>query len=359
MPIDLKRLLVFFLGFLTFAGFAGAADSPAPAPEYEWIRVTPNALFPHRDGAGALVFRDRMWLIGGWNPYDKAAYPRTCSNDVWSSADGATWTLEKPNTFLDDRFDPAADWEGRHSAGYVVHRGRMWIVGGDPIQRHYQADVWSSADGRTWTQANPGRPVPWVPRVLHYTCIFHDKIWVMGGQTLPPLAPGEEKFYHDIWNSADGVNWTEVKPREPSWSARGIICGQAVFKDRIWILGGGIYETPNFPERRSYNEVWSSPDGVNWTCDLAQAPWAPRTYHNVAVFDDRLWVMSGFLEQGPGRSGNRNDVWSSPDGVHWTEVPGTPWKIRHAASVFVYDQALWVVAGKNMESDVWKLVRKK
>ena len=47
------------------------------------------------------------------------------------------------------------------------------------------------------------------------------------------------------------------------------------------------------------------------------------------------------------------------DGVHWHEVPKTPWAPRHAASVFVHDNALWTVAGNNMQSDVWKLVRKK
>jgi hypothetical protein len=73
----------------------------------------------------------------------------------------------------------------------------------------------------------------------------------------------------------------------------------------------------------------------------------------VAVFDGRLWVLEGYT---PGK-GNRNDVWYSADGVNWYEVPGTPWKPRHAASVFVHDGALWVVAGNNMESDVWKLRR--
>ena len=57
-------------------------------------------------------------------------------------------------------------------------------------------------------------------------------------------------------------------------------------------------------------------------------------------------------------SGNRNDVWYSADGVNWHEVPNTPWKPRHAASVFVHDDALWMVAGNNMESDVWKLQRR-
>ena len=46
------------------------------------------------------------------------------------------------------------------------------------------------------------------------------------------------------------------------------------------------------------------------------------------------------------------------DGVRWTELKDTPWKPRHAASVFVHDDALWMVAGNNMEPDVWKLQRK-
>ncbi len=54
---------------------------------------------------------------------------------------------------------------------------------------------------------------------------------------------------------------------------------------------------------------------------------------------------------------NSNDVWYSADGVNWSELPDTPWAPRHAASVFVYDNALWMVAGNNMDSDVWKLVR--
>ena len=35
---------------------------------YSWHKVTESADFPPRDGAGALVYRDKMWPIGGWNP---------------------------------------------------------------------------------------------------------------------------------------------------------------------------------------------------------------------------------------------------------------------------------------------------
>ena len=310
-----------------------------------------HAPFAPRDGAGALVFEGRMWLIGGWNPGDKQHFPSICTNDVWSSDDGVEWVLEKPNTYGTDAFDPDRDWEGRHTAGYAVHDGKMWIVAGDPLQGHYQNDVWNSADGRTWHHVNKGRDVPWGPRVLHYTVSFRDRIWIMGGQTLPQFAPEEEHFYRDVWHTADGVNWTQVPPSEPHWPQRGMIGGSAVFRDRMWVLGGGVYETPQRPGHRSLNDVWSSEDGAKWKCHTERAPWPPRRYHEVAVFDDRLWVLEGVGVK------NRNDVWYSPDGTIWHEVPDTPWAPRHAASVFVYDDALWVVAGNNMESDVWRLER--
>jgi hypothetical protein len=122
-----------------------------------------------------------------------------------------------------------------------------------------------------------------------------------------------------------------------------------VLDDRIWILGGGTYDTPKQPKRNYYNDVWSSADGLEWTCATREAPWAPRQYHEVAAFDGRLWVLEGYAGK------NRNDVWYSADGVHWDELPRTLWPPRHAASVFVFNGALWMVAGNNMQSDVWKL----
>jgi hypothetical protein len=321
-----------------------------PPPSYEWVQVTPKAAFAPRDGAGALTFKNRMWLIGGWNPGDKKHFPRICNNEVWSSADGKAWTLEKPNSFLDRTFDPRRDWEGRHTAGYVVFKDKMWIVGGDVNQGHYQSDVWNSSDGKSWSLVTD--KVPWGPRALHYTLIFRDKIWVIGGQTMPGFAKSDEVFYRDVWNSEDGVRWTKVEPKEPYWSPRGMIGGSAVHDGRIWILGGGTYDTPKTPQRKFFNDVWSSADGVVWKQHTAAAPWKPRQYHEVAVWDGRLWVLEGWNQT------NLNDVWHSADGVTWHEVPKTPWAPRHAASVFVHDGALWMVAGNNMQSDVWKLTRR-
>lgn len=325
----------------------------AETNSYQWVKVTAQARFAPRDGAGSLVFKNQMWLLGGWNPRDKNNFPRICNNEVWKSVDGLLWESIKTNSFVHADFDAVKDWEGRHTAGYVIYKNKMWILGGDPIQGHYQSDVWNSTDGKKWNYVNLGQPVPWGPRVLQHTFIFRNKIWVMGGQTLPQFAPAKEVFYRDLWNTDDGVHWKKVVPVEPFWPPRGLIGGSAVLNGRVWILGGGTYDTPEVPQRKFYNDVWSSADGIHWICHLKSAPWSPREYHNVAVFDNRLWILGGYHEKG----GNRNDVWSSSDGVTWEEMPNIPWKPRHAASVFGYSNALWVVAGNNMESDVWKLVR--
>lgn len=305
---------------------------------YRWTCVTEQAEFAPRDGAGALVFDDRMWLLGGWNPEDKVHFPRVCNSEVWSSTDGREWTLELLQ----------APWEGRHTAGYAVYQDRMWIIGGDANGGHYQYDVWNSTDGKRWNLVTDR--VYWGPRVLHYTVVFRDALWIMGGQTMPAFAAAPEMFFNDVWRSTDGAHWDRVLEHAP-WSQRGQIGGSAVMNGRIWILGGGTYDTPQHPERNYYNDVWSSADGINWECHTEHAPWDPRQYHDVAVFDDKLWVMEGY------NKGNRNDVWYSVDGVEWHEVPDTPWLPRHAGSAFVYQNGLWMVAGNNMTPDVWKLTK--
>ena len=321
--------------------------------DYRWTNVTSAPAFRPRDGAGALVFNDRMFLLGGWNPLDRDYYPRVCVNDVWSSDDGTNWVMEKHNTYDSTPFfSLGKDWEGTHTAGYAVFRDKMWIVGGDPLQGHYQPDVWCSADGKDWEFVNPGRPVPWCPRCLHYTFVLNDRLWILGGQTLPQFAPAPEAFYHDAWCTPDAVEWTREEMQRPFSPARAMYSGCAVFHDRVWLLGGGTYETPGRPRYVYYNDVWSSADGLNWERHVEHAPWRPRVYLNVAVFDGRLWVLDGQTPEG-----NCNDVWYSSDGVNWHEVPDTPWPARHAASTFVYRKALWLMCGSHLQADVWKLER--
>ena len=87
-------------------------------------------------GGSAKIMQNIYEALVTFSPDGIDLVPRLA--EKWErSADGKTWMLEKPNSFLDRSFDPARDWEGRHTAGYVVFRDRMWIVGSfytrDPI----------------------------------------------------------------------------------------------------------------------------------------------------------------------------------------------------------------------------------
>lgn len=113
----------------------------------------------------------------------------------------------------------------------------------------------------------------------------------------------------------------------------------------------GTYDTPSTPNREFYNDIWNSEDGIKWDLVNESAPWKPRQFHEVAVFDNKLWVLGGYNKN----SGDRNDVWFSNNGIDWLELTNSPWKERHASSVFVFKNALWIVGGHNLENDVWKL----
>jgi hypothetical protein len=316
----------FWNGALDDIGIFDTSLTAAQMPGVQQLQFLP------RDGAGALTFQGKMWLLGGWNPVDNPV----CNNQVWSSTDGVNWVLVTN-----------APWEGRHDAGYAVFNDKLWIVGGDKNTGHYQNDVWSSADGVNWELVT--KTVPWANRATQYVLEFNNRLWLMGGQqifesTLPVVA------YNDVYSSADGITW-QLETAQAGWSPRGLIMGSAVFRERMWVIGGGTYDVKTYN-----NDVWSSADGIHWHLVLAGAPWAPRIFHNIATFDNKLWVLAGG-DPSPASIAGLSDVWYSNSGVTWTQLPGTPWVPRHAASTFVFDNQLWIAAGSDASvfNDVWRL----
>jgi hypothetical protein len=286
--------------------------------------------FRPRDGAGALVFQNKMWLLGGWNPAN--AVPT--NDQVWSSSDGSNWV-----------FIGNAPWENRHMSGWLVYNDRMWVIGGDNNNGHYQNDVWSTVDGINWVEETDS--VPWANRATQYTVAFKSLMWLMGGQQLgSATVPGA--VYNDVYSSLDGISWKLVSPHA-GWSPRGQIIGNVVFSGKMWVIGGGTYDL-----RTYLNDVWNSADGVHWTQITAAAPWTGRQFHNVAVFDNKIWVIAGGT---PGEEGGSTDVWYSTDGAVWTNLAGTPWTERHAASVWVFQNALWFGNGSSaaVYNDIWKM----
>ena len=123
-----------------------------------------------------------------------------------------------------------------------------------------------------------------------------------------------------------------------------------MLNDKIYILGGGNYT----PAYHAKNDVWSSSDGVNWTCETEKAPWEPRLWFSAAVYRGRMWVLGGWSKE----KDNFGDVWHSADGKNWQRLETKIcWKARHEHSVFVFQDKLWVAGGhaRPLSSEVWSL----
>ncbi len=195
-----------------------------------WNLVNSSVPWGGRCGAGAVVFNNKMWLLGGFGSGSE--------NDVWSSSDGVTWTEATAN----------APWAGRDGASIFVFNNELWVMGGEAAGSAYYNDVWSSSDGVTWTEATANAPWPGTyapsthfPRNANESFLIYDnEMWVIDSTT------------NNAWYSTDGVTWTAAAMSAP-WAGR-YGTSVASFNNAIWLLGG----TDGQSSAQYYNDVWSA-----------------------------------------------------------------------------------------------------
>ena len=177
-----------------------------------WTTVTGNAPWQAGLAPLTLAVNDLLWVLPG--------NPNSSSNPLYSSPDGQTWILVKPDVGFPVRRNAVSLSDPANQ--------KAWIMGG--IDRGGSAlnDVWSSADGKTWTQLTGS--AQWSAR-SDFGCVwFNNQYWVMGG------VDGAGNLLNDIWTSPDGKTWTKMSST-PSWTPRSAF-GLAVFDGKMWIFGG-------------------------------------------------------------------------------------------------------------------------
>jgi len=93
-----------------------------------WVRVLEHAPWEPRQWFIAQVYRDRLWILGGYDNRHGKNF-----DDVWSTADGVNW--EKLNT--------ETCWSPRHEPTVYVFQDALWLVAGNmwPLMN----DVWRLA----------------------------------------------------------------------------------------------------------------------------------------------------------------------------------------------------------------------
>lgn len=300
-----------------------------------WKQVIQHAAWRARDSQGEIVFKNRLWILGGWFN-SKEAPPR----DVWSSADGRNWKL----------MNHCAPWTHSDLAMTVVFKNKMWIMGGwynGRLPNHSASNsVWNSANGRDWTLVT--QEAGWSPRLGSAVVVFKGKIWLLGG-TESYYFGDRKSLKNDVWYSSDGRTW-HLATDKAGWSPRAYLQA-AVLNGKIYVFGGGNY----VPAYSGLNDVWSSEDGVHWRKVCDAAPWHGRIWFSSVVYRDRIWILGGW-------SGNPfknwGDVWYSKDGKKWKKYNSTGvWEARHESSAFVFQDKIWIAGGNTppLMNDVWSL----
>ena len=151
------------------------------------------------------------------------------------------------------------------------------------------------------------------------------------------------------------LDW--VKFGHAAWSPRDSM-GYAVFQERLWVLGGWVDSWSACPR-----DVWSSPDGRSWELVQPQAPWVHGDFPITLVHDHRLWVMGGWYNGRLPDASASNEVWSSPDGAEWHQVSrAAAWSPRVGAAAVSYAGKMWILGGvqnyyhgapDDRKNDIW------
>jgi hypothetical protein len=297
----------------------------------DWVLSTTSAEWSPRAKHSAASYDGKLWVMGG----DRNL------NDVWSSSNGTYWELATAS----------AGWEGRDDHASVVFQDRMWVIGGnDSRQSIRYNDVWSSTDGISWDQLTNN--APWDAREGHGCVVHNGKVWVFGGYR----GSSGNGYVNDVWWTANGIDWSSATS-DAEWSPRAdMAC--TVFDEKIWLLGGNAGQ-PHLDVVVSYNDVWSSEDGITWKEVTESANWSERRFHSVLPFEDKLWLFGGgygyyFVPL----ESMTDEIWASEDGNAWNLISDSPgWEARGEHASVVHDRKLWVLGGVGKESgllnDVW------
>lgn len=190
-----------------------------------WIIVSKESNLPKRFFYHPFVFENKIWIIGGEDKVTKYS-------DIWNSADGIHWTMQKENLPF-----------GKRSGSQIVFlNGTLFLL---------DNDVWSSTDGLNWQKVTD--EVVKGEQIFGYSAqVFDNKIWLLGCNR-------NGQFSSQVLFSSDGKNWlTQNAP----WLPRGGIAA-TVYKNKIYMTGGKYGGTPNHPNFRYDNDVWTLQKKVN------------------------------------------------------------------------------------------------
>lgn len=170
-----------------------------------WERL-PDAPWKARSYHTAKVFGDYVYLLAG---HDST----TWFNDVWRTKNGSSWESVVGNASWSPR--AATALQIRHDQMFLMGGSTGGLL---PPIGHGKVlnDVWTSDNGADWTLVTPSAPWPAREGMQKLTALYgeNDTIVLTSGE-----AGYFGPYYHDVWATTDGLNWSLLN-READFSKR-------------------------------------------------------------------------------------------------------------------------------------------
>lgn len=112
------------------------------------------------------------------------------------------------------------------------------------------------------------------------------------------------------WRTSDGQNWQHNNFMGQEWF--NLPYDDAVaWNNKIWLVD----------QATVYSATQAGNGSLSWSTETSSAPWG-ATHMEVAVFNGKLWAINGYNEFNSSSAGS---VWSSTDGISWTQETAAPW----------------------------------
>jgi hypothetical protein len=239
---------------------------------------------------------------------------------VWTSVDGITWSRVPHDEVVFGGEESKAMTSvtvGGPGLVAVGGAGHEWDEGGDAV-------VWTSVDGIIWSRVPHDESVLGGARVQTMSSV------TVGGPGLVAVGSDSQGRAHNdsdaaVWTSVNGITWSRVHHDDEA--VFGGIGFQKMFG--VTVGGPGLVavgsdqpgdDVPAGPS--SAAAVWTSVDGITWS----------RVHHDEAVFGGTGGqAMAAVTTAGPGLVAVGSDgggydtradsaVWTSVDGITWSRV---------------------------------------
>ena len=257
--------------------------------------------------------------------FDEMLYVGTLNGsdgaEVWRTADGKTWEQANESGFGEENLDHNNAVIDLAVFGDDLYASTGWGV--------LPGQIWRTSDGLNWELVedygfdDPGSGG------INIFGIFGDELYVS--------MQGDEGV--EIWRSTtgDAGDWARVVENGNGDSNNGFITDLIEFDGEFYAM------VQNNADPKTGLQIWQSTDGETWTAVVSDGFGDPENYQagGAAIFNGMLYV-------GTRNESSGGEIWRSTDGVNWDQAASgglddvNNLKIEN---IFVYNGKIFATTG--------------